>query len=248
MTEAMRQSVRGMEVDSGKEETPVRHSRTGRAFSQTGPSDTSPTKAEIFWTNNKIRQATQRMELEGDMLETPPRKPSKKHRTQLLHNDTGDPKGLTRVDDTNGNPPTINLESDEESVDSDIAPLIEANIKFACTGDESTWPRQISHNKCQQLLQHSKLLDQFLQEWLGSVAFPKEMDPLQIPDINHIKSTILRVINSLMGKEELPLEALCSLLQKSTLAQLEADYPPITFTASQGTTGPSIEGGTGGEK
>jgi hypothetical protein len=248
MTAAMHQSVRGMDVDSGKEETPPRYSRTGRSFSQTGTSDTSPTKAALFWTNNKIRQSTQRMELEGDTLETPPRKPPKKNRTQLLHNDTGDPRGRTRAEDSNRNPATINLESDEDSLDSDIAPLIEANIKFVCTGDEATWPRQISHNKCQQLLQHSILLDHFLQDWLKSVAFPKETDPFQIPDTNHIKRTILRVINSLMGQEELPLEALCTLLQKATLAQLEADYPPTISTVSQGTTGPSTDEGTGGER
>jgi hypothetical protein len=187
------------------------------------------------------------MESDSDIQETPPRKLPNKSRTQLLHNDTGDPTKRTAADNNTGDPATINLESDKDSINSDIAPLIEANIKMVCTGDESTWPRKISHHKCQQLLQYPTLLEQFLQEWITSVAFPKEMELSQMPDINHIKRTILRVINNLTSKEELPLEALCTLLQRATLAQLEDDYPPTTSTISQGTTGPSMDEGTGGE-
>ena len=118
---------------------------------------------------------------------------------------------------------------------------------MVCTGDEATWPSQISHHKCQQLLHDPALLEQFLQEWLTSTAVPTGTEPPEIPDFNHIKGTIQGVINNLLSKEELPLEALCTLLQRTTLAQLEEEYSSNITQANQGTTGPSMDEGTGGE-
>jgi hypothetical protein len=133
-------------------------------------------------------------------------------------------------------------------IHSEIAPLAEANSNMIWTGDESTWPSQLSHHKCQQLLHHPALLEQFLQEWLTSVAFPINTDPSDIPEFSYTKRMIKRIINDLTSSEEFPLEALSTFLEWTTLAQIEERYGPNPKPhTTQGTTGPSNEEGTGGE-
>jgi hypothetical protein len=123
---------------------------------------------------------------------------------------------------------------------------ITANMKWA--GDESTWPTQCSHYKCHQLLQHPALLQTFLQEWLATVAFPPDTDPKDAPEYSYIERLIKRIINDLTGREELPLEALANILEKTSLSKLEETHG-LLFNpqTSSRTTGPSIEEGTGGE-
>jgi hypothetical protein len=59
---------------------------------------------------------------------------------------------------------------------------------------------------------------------------------------------IKRVINDLTSKEDLPLEALANILEKTPLSQIEETYG-LLFNpqTSSVTTGPSTEEGTGGE-
>jgi hypothetical protein len=71
---------------------------------------------------------------------------------------------------------------------------------------------------------------------------------MDAPEYSYIERMIKRVINDLTSKEELPLEALANILEKTSLSKIEETYGLLfnPQTISE-TTGPSTEEGTGGE-
>jgi hypothetical protein len=184
-----------------------------------------------------MRHSMQGMEVDSGQEDTPRKKPPNTSTSQLLHQDTGDPS-------------TIDLSSEDESEasnsDLEIQRLSELNANMTWEGEESTWPSQLSHHQCLQLLQYPTLLRVFLREWLSTVAFPANMKPSEIPEYSYIERLTHRVINELKSKEELPMEALVNILERTTLSQLDEKYGD-TPQQNSGTTGPSTEEGTGGD-
>jgi hypothetical protein len=186
-----------------------------------------------------MHQSMQGMEVDSGQEDSPQKKTPTKSTSQPLHPDTGDPS-------------VIDLSSEEESGDDSTDRHIQrltdiaANMKW--TGEESTWPSQCSHYKCHQLLQHPALLQKLLQGWLTNVAFPPDMDLTEAPEYSYIERLIKRVINDLTSKEELPLEALANILERTPLSKIEERYG-LSYRSPtiSGTTGPSTDEGTGGE-
>jgi hypothetical protein len=185
-----------------------------------------------------MHRSMQGMEVDSGQEDSPQKKFAPNPISQRSHQLTEDPS-------------IIDLSSEDESgddqTDRQIQRLMEITENMKWDGDESTWPTQCSHYKCHQLLQHPALLQTFLQEWLTTVAFPPDTDPKD-PEYSYIERMIKRVINDLTSKEDLPLEALANILEKTPLSQIEETYG-LLFNpqTSSVTTGPSTEEGTGGE-